>query len=629
VCGIAGHATRFGTVPNRAAVEAATAALAHRGPDGRGVVHLSQISIGHRRLSIVDLEGSAQPWTSPDGRYTLAFNGEIYNYVELRSELEALGERFRSNGDTEVLLACFIREGIECLSRLNGMFAFAVWDEHERRLTLARDRVGKKPLYYGEWGEGIAFASELDALTSFGGLTGDVDPAAVNDFFSYQYIPFERSIYRNVRKLLPGHFLTFMEGKIATHQYWSAPHPTASAPDDAAEQLRELVADAVRLRLRSDVPVGAFLSGGLDSAIVVASLKRLGASLESFAIGFDGESFDERKNARLTAQHFGVSHHDAVFHLDLAVAPHLARRFGEPFADVSALPEWLLCKHARKAVTVALSGDGSDELFGGYRRYLAGHWLDRYRHVPAPLRRSLKALVDRLPDPEGYFGFSRLKQLKLFLIFADNSEIAPNDCLPQVFNRHERKALLNQDSVRADEHDIVGRLSIGDLDAVERMLQADLAAYLAEDILTKVDRVSMDHALEVRSPFLDHRLVEFACRLPLSSKIRGTCQKWLLKSAFADSLPGHVLDGPKRGFSVPIGRMLKQEFRVEFEQHVFVPQLDEYLNRGETQRLWAEHRSGLRDHGLKLWTIFAFAAWHAYSRAARPCAPGTIPDMRA
>ena len=612
MCGIAGHATRHGVTPDRSAVALATQALAHRGPDGYGIADFDQVSLGHRRLGIIDLTGSSQPWTSDDGRYTLAFNGEIYNYLELRGELQRLGYRFRSSGDTEVLLACFMREGTRCLNRLNGMFAFAVWDEQERQLTLARDRVGKKPLYFGDCGGGIAFASELHALTCFPGLADAVDPAAINDFFSYQYIPFERSIYRSIRKLLPAHVLIFRDGRTTIERYWSFPPPATNIPADAVDQLRDLVIDAVRLRMRSDVPVGAFLSGGIDSAIVVAMLSKLKIPVATYSIGFDHDTYDERAAARMSAEYYRVDHYDELFHLDLKLIHRLTRRFGEPFADVSALPAWHLCKHARQAVTVSLSGDGADELFAGYRRYLAGRWIRVYMHLPAALRRGFKATVDRLPDPESYFGRSRLKQIKLFLEFAERTTEDPSDCLPQTFSRKERLALLNPDTVEVKGHDVLGSLALEDFDVVERMLLADLAAYLPEDILTKVDRVSMDHALEVRSPFLDYRIVEFACRLPISSKIHGTRQKWILKRAFENDLPPHVLRAPKQGFAVPIGNILRRDFSDEFEQHVFAPTVGEYLNRREVERLWAEHRSAQRDHGLKLWTIFAFASWMHY-----------------
>lgn len=617
MCGIAGHVAVPGHNPLVAAVTLATQTLAHRGPNGEGILVAGSACFGHRRLSVIDIKGSAQPWVFGNGRWMLVFNGEIYNYLELREELIGLGHTFRSQGDTEVLLTAYVEWGAECLQRFNGMFAFAIWDRKSCELFIARDRLGKKPLYYAELpanrGGGIAFASELSALGVFPDIANDIDPQALADFLAYQCIPFERTIHPRAYKLAPAHYLTWRTGHFQIIRWWSPPRPSAHEPTvgTAFETLRALVDDATRLRLRADVPLGAFLSGGIDSAVVVSALTRHRSDLLTYTIGFDDATFDERAAARASSEYFGTRHHDQCFRLDAeATLDRLISRFGEPFADISALPAWHLFGAARQSVTVALSGDGGDELFGGYRRYLAGRWVAGYLRWPAPLRGLLEAMILRLPEPQTYFGRSRLKQLRLFLEFARRQKTSSDDCLPQTFSLPERFALLQPD-ILALENDVVNRYGLDGLSLVEQMMLADLQAYLAEDVLTKVDRTSMDHALEVRSPLLDHRVVEFACSLPSSMKLRGGTQKWFLRKAFADRLPPHVLRGKKQGFSVPIGALFRNVLAKPFEDEVLSGALDAYFRRAELSRLWTEHRSGRRDHGQKLWTLFAFGRWHA------------------
>lgn len=629
MCGIAGHVTLPELRPLTECVRAATRRLSHRGPDGEGFVELPQICLGHRRLSVIDLAGSQQPWASYDDRYALVFNGEIYNYVELRKDLESRGIAFRSNGDTEVLMESYRHWGAHCLSRLNGMFAFAVWDREERQLFLARDRLGKKPLYYSalpeNLGGGLAFASELSALTAFPGVSDTISSQAVSDYFAYQYVPFDRTIFSRAQKLPPAYCMHWVAGQITLERYWRPPYPQIpSCENENLEALQEelctLVDDATRIRLRSDVPLGAFLSGGVDSAIVVSSMRQHCNDLHTYTIGFEDSTFDEREAARASATHFRTLHHEQMFHLDPEkLLPRLLQRFGEPFADIASLPTWHLCQEARKTLTVALSGDGGDELFGGYRRYLAGRWADSYLLWPSRLRHALEALVSWLPESDAYFGKSRLKQLKLFLEMSRRHAANPKNCLPQTFSLDERLALLRPEMVPAMDNDVVSRYGLEKLGQVERMMLADLESYLSEDILTKVDRVSMDHSLEVRSPLLDYRVVEFAARLPTKYKIRRTSQKWILKQAFASRLPPHVLSGSKQGFAVPAGVLLRTNMRQSFENHLFNSDgVYAFIKPNEVERLWKEHQSGRRDHGLKLWTILTFAHWvHDLHNAAQ------------
>lgn len=637
MCGVAGHVAPPERMPLEGAVRRACHALAHRGPDGDGCVRIGLACFGHRRLGVIDLAGSPQPWISDDGRWMLTFNGEIYNYVELRTELAAMGHAFRSQGDTEVLLAAYRAWGPDCLERLNGMFAFAVWDAARGELFAARDRLGKKPLYYARLadrdGGGLAFASELGALRAFPGLDASLDPQALGDYLAYQCIPFERTIFRGARKLPPAHYLRWNRAGLRIERWWSPPHPECTAPPDAelAARLRELVEDATRLRLRADVPLGAFLSGGLDSSIVVGTAVRQHHALETYTIGFDDVSHDERSAAASSASFFGTRHHEAEFHIDPGVLlDRVVQRFGEPFADASALPAWHLFGSARRSVTVALAGDGGDELFGGYRRYLAGRWVTSYLAWPAALRRTLESCVMRIPEPTTYFGRSRFKQLRLFLEFARRQRPPVRDCLPQTFSLPERTALLRPE-VQTSENDVVQRFELHGLPLVEQMMLADLQAYLAEDVLAKVDRMSMDHALEVRAPLLDFRIVEFACRLPLHLKIRGGKQKWLLREAFRDRLPPHVLRGAKQGFAVPLGRLFQTQLAHAFSDEVLHGVLDPLLRREELERIWLEHRHGHRDHGQKLWTLLVLARWlnsQAGEPSNNPQRHGTCPTIQ-
>jgi asparagine synthase (glutamine-hydrolysing) len=597
MCGIIGHVAASGTRADVDAVRRVVEELRHRGPDGGGVEELGQACLGHRRLSIIDVDHSPQPWVSDDGRHVLVYNGEIYNYLELRDELRRDGHEFRSEGDTEVLLEMFRREGEDCLARLNGMFAFAIWDRQERRLFAARDRLGKKPFYYGVSEGGMAFGSELGPLRHFRFLDSGIDSDAVHDFFAYQFIDGARSIYRGVRKLEPAHLLWFHDGQLTCRRYWSP--PLDALPDaDAAEReeaFHELFTDAVRIRLRSDVPLGAFLSGGLDSAAVVATMATLGSTVKTFTVGFeDSETHDERREARRLSEFFGTQHHEQSTALDPAsTLQHCLHHLGEPMADPSCVPTWHLCRHARESVTVALSGDGADELFAGYQRYRARGVVSAYLRLPGWLRqRVIEPVLDGLADSDQYYAASRVKQAKLILAMAHRLERAPNDLSPQVFDPLERSRLLDPELVTIRSRDDVERLGLQGMDPVAQMQMTDLHAYLAEDILSKVDRMSMAHGLEVRSPFLDYRLVEFATRLETRSKLRQGTGKRLIRKAFAPHLPDDVLSRRKHGY------------------HVLGADTPAYFQADEIHRLWREHQRARVDHGFKLWALLCFFVWY-------------------
>ncbi len=618
MCGIAGHVVSGGAPAQREAVSSASRLLRHRGPDSSGQVDLPGCSLAHRRLSIIDIEGSRQPWVSACGRYHMVFNGEIYNYLELRGELVKRGHRFTSSGDTEVLLSLYIEYGPSCLERLNGMFAFAVWDTREQSLFLARDRLGKKPLYYAASGGEMAFASELQALAPFRFVDRSINPEAVEDFFAHQFIGEQRTIYRGVRKLPPGSCLFWRGGESTISRYWLPPLPQEGAGDTDAlcEEFRALLSDAVRLRMRSDVPAGAFLSGGIDSSLVVASLKQSGFDVEAFTVGFREGSYDESGLAAEVATALDCRHvtHcvalEQVERIDRVIAA-----FGEPFADPSALPTWELSRFTREHVTVALSGDGVDELFGGYRRYYARYLLQCAGISPRVLGNGLiQRLLDLFPEPTRYYGTSLVKKLRLVHALGRQQRENPGDPLPRLFGPRELRQLLGHGGGKWDH---VGSYGLEDLDAVSRMMALDQRIYLPDDILVKVDRMSMRHSLEVRCPFLDHRLVEFAARLPLDCKIRRGVQKYLVRRCARGLLPQKVLRRGKHGFAVPLGDWFRGVLRPRFEEAVMGSDGSGLLCREMVSRLWHEHQQGRRDHGFRLWSIYVFERWWSMQRELR------------
>lgn len=618
MCGIVGHVVLPRMSPDVEAVAAGMTAMRHRGPDGDGLTKFSIACIGHRRLSIIDIAGSTQPWSTEDKRYTISFNGEIYNFLELRAGLEKDGFSFRTQGDTEVLLHMYVRDGAACLKKLNGMFAFAVWDEAEKILFLARDRLGKKPLYYSLSARGLAFASEFGALSGFANIDRTVDAVAVQDFFAHQFIGGARTIWQGIRKLPAAHYLVYRDGRATIGRYWTPPYPDGHkrAISELSEELRELLDDAVKLRLRSDVPLGAFLSGGLDSCAVVAAMTRAGAAVTSFTVGFREPSFDESEPARAAADYFSTRHHERVLSMESPSAlEECIAAFGEPFGDPSALPTSYLCQHAREHVTVALSGDGVDELFGGYRRYYARRWIDRFRYLPQWLRNDvLMRIVSELPDSEAYFGQSRIKQLKLFSRMVRVLEESPCDPLAQVFSFNERNALLTGDGFVSQAVDYIEDYKLESLEPLSQMMFADLNTYLVDDILVKVDRMSMHHSIEVRSPFLDYRIVEFACRLPLDAKIRGSVQKYLIRRCFRQTLPAAVRSRRKHGFAVPLANWFRGPLKALFTSVVFDRSVPDFINRKEIQHIWERHQGGRCDNGFKLWCLLVFFLWFQNQR---------------
>ncbi|MET1754797.1 XrtA/PEP-CTERM system amidotransferase [Novosphingobium sp. RD2P27] len=565
MCGIAGifHLETAKPVdPLR--IERMCDAIAHRGPDGQGVWTAPGVGLGHRRLSIIDVAGSPQPMASSDDRTMLVFNGEIYNYRELRQELRVLGAVFQTDGDSEVILAAWQKWGPECLSRLNGIFAFAIYDLDARTLFLARDRFGVKPLFLAELSDGsVAFASELKALTAHPLLRREIDPLSIEDFLTWGYVPDARSILKGVTKLPAGHSLLLRYGSPmpTPRQWWDISFADRRKGnfEDLEAELLHLLREAVASRMVADVPLGAFLSGGVDSSSVVALMAEVSsAPVKTCSIGFDVASLDESAYARRIAERFGTEHRERLVSPDdFEAVDTLASIFDEPFADASALPTWRVCQLARESVTVALSGDGADEAFAGYRRHVFQHGEDRLRSVlPAMLRRPVFGTLGALYPKADWAPRSLRAKTTLLSLAADSAEGYARAI--SVTGPEHRNALYSADfkRLRGDyrAETLVTELMRGApaRSGLDRAQYADLKVWLPGDILTKVDRVSMAVGLEAREPLLDHRLVEFAATLPEAVRLRGKQGKWLMKRTMRRYLPDDVLYRPKQGFVTPI-----------------------------------------------------------------------------
>lgn len=570
MCGIAGifhaDADRPG---DGAAIAPMLAAAAHRGPDGQGVWTAPGVALGHLRLAIIDLAGSPQPMVAADGGAVLVFNGEIYNFRELRAELAAGGARFRTDGDSEVILAAWQRWGVDCLHRLDGMFAFALYDVRARTLLLARDRLGVKPLITARLADGsLAFASELKQLLAHPGLERRIDPLAVEDFCTWGYVPDTRAILAGVEKLPAGHYRLLHAG--ASHaapvKWWdvSFADRTSATPQALQEELGELLQRAVRARMVADVPLGAFLSGGVDSSTVVALMAAAGhGQVTTCSIGFDVAALDETHHAATIAERFATAHHvRRVGADDYAALDTLVAMFDEPFADASALPTWRVCRLAREHVTVALSGDGADEAFAGYRRQVFHYQEDRVRRAFPAARPLFAALGSAWPAlgwaPRPLRARATLQSLgrDADSAYAHSLAVSRQDLRDTLYSPDFKRL---RGEYRAEDPFVALMRAAPAQSALDRAQYADCKWYLPGDILTKVDRASMAVSLEAREPLLDHRLVEFAARLPETMRVRGREGKWLLKATMRGVLPDDVLFRPKMGFVTPIAAWFRAE----------------------------------------------------------------------
>ncbi len=602
--------------------------LGHRGPDDVGIYRDLSAGLAMTRLGVIDLATGHQPMANEDETAWIVCNGEIYNFRELRVQLEARGHRFRSRSDVEVIVHLYEEHGDACVEHLEGMFAFALWDISRRRLLLARDRMGIKPLYYAEVGGLVIFASELKALVQHPQVSRDLDLRALDQYLTLEYVPAPRTIYREARKLRPGHRLVADAQGVHVEPYWRAriaPSDTVVYENAICEQWREVLQESVRRHLISDVPVGVLLSGGLDSSAIAAFMRREATGpLHSYTVGFQESSFDESASARTVAQHLGLTHHEETLtsQMALELLPSVIASLDEPLGDASAIPTFLVSRMARRDVVVALSGEGGDELFAGYPTYLAHCWAQRYRRLPAMVRKyMIEPAVQALPMSRANLSVDFLA--KQFLRGMELSPAAQHLVWMGSFDGEGKRQLLSEavqgelaDGVQSPAQ-LLEELVDGETsrDPAEAALWLDLQTYLPNNLLPKVDLMSMAHALEVRVPLLDHHVVEFACALPNAWKLRGMTTKYLMRRALRGMLPASVLQRPKKGFGVPVADWLRGPLR---------PLLQETLHDGATyqrwfqparvQRLMEDHLRGVADHRKPLWTVLVFLWWVRASR---------------
>jgi asparagine synthase (glutamine-hydrolysing) len=609
----------------QAEVHAMNQALRHRGPDDDGILVGRGIGLGHRRLSIIDVAGGHQPLSNEDGSIWVLLNGEIYNYPELRQELLARGHVFSTRSDTEAIVHLYEDYGEECFARLRGMFAIALWDSKNRKLLLARDRAGEKPLFYYQDKRRLLFGSELKAILEGPGISVSMDDEALFDYFSFGYVPNPKSIYREIRKVVPGHYVTVTQNGVRDSCYWDI----SFQPDERRtatewqQQLRQQLCESTRIQLMSDVPLGAFLSGGVDSSTVVAMMRQAQdtGAVTTCSIGFEEDEYNEAPFARRIARQFKTDHHERTIHPQaLEIVDKLAWHYDEPFADSSAIPTYYVSKIAREKVTVALGGDGSDEQFAGYRRYYFDQYENQLRKfVPPLVRQAVFAPLGRLYPalawaPRVFRGKATFQSLARSPLegYFNSVTIFRGDEKPRLFTGDFLKQLNGYDSISVFRKHYE---SAGTDDLLARIQYVDIKTYLPDDILTKVDRASMAVSLEVRAPFLDHHLMQLAASIPSSLKLQGRNGKFILKQAMAGILPDDVLHRRKQGFAVPLNRWFRKELK-EMAYEEIVNAHDGILDGRMLKKIWDQHQAGRYDRSAHLWTVLMYRKWkQAFQRS--------------
>ena len=593
--------------------------LIHRGPDDEGFFVQGNVGLGMRRLKVIDLITGHQPISNEDGSIWIVFNGEIYNYPEIRRDLEQKGHKFATHTDTETIVHAYEEYGEDCVAKLNGMFAFAIWDGRNQKLVLARDRIGVKPLYYFFDGHHLVFGSELKAILQCQDVPKSIDSEALDAFLTFEYIPAPLSIFSAVKKLAAGHVLILERGEISTRQYWDLRFCKLKGDEkELGEALCDLLKDAVRMRLISDVPLGAFLSGGIDSSSIVALMSEImDRPVKTFSIGFDDPSYNELEHARTVAKHFATDHHELTIQPDVVnLVSDLIRHLDEPLADVSIFPTYLVSKLAREHVTVVLSGDGGDELFGGYEWYVAEKIARYYRHLPESLKiRWIPSLMGLMPPSPKKKG--SVNKLKRFVEGSALPESLRHFRWSSFFTEDSKQDLYSEGMRQTVSHELTcSRFTAyfernGEADRFWQEQFADIKTYLADDILVKVDRMSMANSLEARAPFLDYRIAEFAAGLPTSLKLKGFQTKYLLKRCMEAKLPPSILKRKKEGFSIPMKNWLQHELRPMLEDVLSPSRLknEGLFNAPYIEKLKADHLKGAANNSHQLWSLMIFEIW--------------------
>jgi len=619
MCGICGFVFNDRRPIDTDVLSEMTRTILHRGPDAEGYHTGPGVGFGHRRLSIIDVAGGDQPLYNEDASVCVVHNGEIYNYLDLRQDLETHGHEFHTKSDTEVLVHLYEERGVEMLESLSGMFAFALWDARTRSLLLARDRMGKKPLFFAELCSGLVFGSEMKAVLASGLVEREINPDGLSAFLSLNYVLAPQTVVKGIQQVPAGHYLIWQNGEAAVRPYWAVPAPSLpEQPQEGYEQkLHTILGDAVERRLMSEVPLGVLLSGGLDSSAVVALMaQRSKEPIKTFSIGFREKTYDELEYARLVAKKFNTEHHELIVESDLyTILSDLIWILDEPFGDASAIPMYHLARFARSEVTVALNGDGADELFGGYPTLQADQLATSYRKLPAFVRRAVAAMVDRLPVSLNKLSFDF--KARQFVAGVEHDMAQWHYWWRLITTEEEKTQLLTPDiQAECTEPSVCERFvetfhAAPMADPQSKHLHVDYKTWLANDILTKADRTTMGHSLEVRSPFLDHRVVAFASDLPYHYKVRRHETKYLLKRTMDEILPRRVIYRKKKGFNSPISIWFRGALRELLCETLHEDRLRDHgiFNAHTVSRLINEHLQGKRDNGLRLWGLLSFQMW--------------------
>ncbi|MBU3911971.1 MAG: asparagine synthase (glutamine-hydrolyzing) [Candidatus Omnitrophica bacterium] len=634
MCGICGKISLSGNVTEEL-IRKMCGVLTHRGPDDegmwiaagvdsrfRGNDRCCNIGLGHRRLAIIDLSPAGhQPMSNEDESMWIVLNGEIYNFIELRETLEKKGHRFKSHTDTEVVLHLYEEKGTECLKDLRGPFAFAIWDSRKERLFIARDRIGKKPIFYTYKNQTLTFASEIKAILQDPEVSAEVNRPAITDYLSYGYTPTPETMFKGIMKLPPAHFMIYEKGNIRLEKYWELDFSKKLklSEREYCDRTMDMLEECTKIRLISDVPLGAFLSGGIDSSAVVYMMSKLSSKpVKTFSIGFDEESHSELKYASIIAKRFNTEHREYIVRPNaIELLPKLVWHYNEPYADSSALPSYYVAQMTRQEVAVALNGDGGDECFGGYERFMAARYAELINKMPIPFKKKIiEAIIKRIPESLEFKDFKT--RLRRFLVMSSKSYKERHYNWMAIFNDHEKNSLFTDEFNK----EISGRSSFsyldkafnecGSLDIVDKVMCADIKTNLLDDLLVKMDIATMANSLEGRSPFLDHKMMEFCAAMPSNMKIKGTKLKYILKKALSKALPKEILSRGKMGFGVPLDAWFRNELK-GYSYDILMS--DKAINRGyfkkeAVKKLLDEHVAAKANNGARIWSLLFLELWH-------------------